>query len=118
MNVRTRKGYVMAIASGVVLLGGVVLVLIQLNRVSEFSLYWYRYDMLVVEGKIRGGVNTALLMLLSGAGGVLAFLLVRVFISGVRSLRKGQRQEAQRQATRRLSELEKARTEPPKTQDP
>ncbi len=117
MNLRTLKGYFLAIASGLVLLAGVLLVVLQWGRVSAFSLYGYPYEILLLEGKIRGGVNTALLMVASAVGGVLVVLLVRVFVSGVRSLRKGRREQAEQQTTRRLSKLEKARAKPDESRE-
>ena len=117
MNLRTLKGYFLVIASGLVLLAGGLLVVLQWGHVSAFSLYGYPYEILVLEGRIRGGVNTALLMVASAVGGVLVVLLVRMFISGMRSLRKGKRKQAEQQTARRLSTLEKTRAKPEESRE-
>ena len=62
----------------------------------------------VIDGKVTGGVNTAMLMILSAIGGVLAVLLGKMLISGVGILHKSQRQQDQKQVAERLSKLEKS----------
>jgi len=103
MNVRILKGYVMTIVSGFFLLAGILLTILQFRNYAEFSLYGKNISIrLKQDGSITGGVNTALLMILSAVGGLVGLILTRVMISGLRSLRKG-RTEEQIEAVKRLA---------------
>ena len=112
MKLGTLKGYVMAIASGLLLLAGVLLVVLQAGNHADFSLYGKNLSIRFQEGQQVGGVNTALLMIGSGIGGVAAVILVRVLISGVRTLRLGLSQQAQAQTASRLKKLADAQEGP------
>jgi len=111
MKLSTLKGYVFVVVAGLVALAAAVLVVLQWGRISELSLYGYEYRILVIDDKLKGGVNTALLMLLSAVGGVLVLLVARVLISGVRAIRRGRRQQAEQQTARRIESLEKSQKE-------
>ena len=101
MKIRTLKGYIMVITSGFFLLAAVLLVILQFRNYAEFSLYGKNISIrFQQDGAITGGVNTAVLMLLSAAGGVLGLILIRMMISGIRSLRKGRAQEQARASQR------------------
>lgn len=113
MNFRMIKGYILVVLSGLLLLTGVLLVVLQWGRVCGFSLFGYPYEIVLVDGKVQGGVNTLLLMVSSAVGGVLFLFLCRVFVSGVRSLRKARRRQVQEQTAKRLSKLEKAHRQTP-----
>ena len=113
MTLRTLKGYVMVILSGLLLSAAALLVILQWGRVSGFSLFGYPYEILVMDGKVKGGVNTALLMIISAVCGILAVLLVKMLVAGSLILRKRHRQEEQKQVAERLAKLEKSQQETP-----
>jgi len=89
MKLSLLKGYVQAIVSGLIILAAVLLVALQWDQVAGFSLFGKRYDIVVVNDDVRGGVNTALLMLFSAIGGVVLYFLVKVLFHGALTLRKG-----------------------------
>jgi hypothetical protein len=71
------KGYLQVILSGLVLLAGVVLAVLQWGNASAFSLY----------GQNRN-VNTALLMVCSAAGGIVAVWMCKLLYRGAVALYK------------------------------
>jgi hypothetical protein len=96
MNLRIVKGYLVAVSSGIVLLAALVLLLIQWGNAADFSLYG-----------MNAKPNTGLLMLLSGIGGVMVYLLGRLTVLGIRWILKGRRELAAKQTTERLLNLDK-----------
>lgn len=88
MTFTTFKGYVLVILSGLLILAGALIIALQWNSVSQFS--QFRPPVVIIDGKMQGGINTAVLMLLSAAGGVVFVLLCKVFLYGVKLLRKAQ----------------------------
>ncbi len=108
MNIRMIKGYVLVVFSGLALLAVALLVILQWGQSAGFSLFGRPYEIIVINSKVQGGVNTALLMIGSGIGGVLTILLCKVFFSGAMTLRKGRVQQTQKEAVQKLSEFEKA----------
>jgi len=111
MNVSSVKGYVFVVFSGLLILAAAVLVLLQWGNRSTFSLYGKNYGQNPAGGE---GVSTALLMLLSAAGGLVTAGLLWMLFRGGRAIRRGHRQEAQEQISRRLKNLET----PPPAQKP
>jgi len=101
MKLSTLKGYVFVVATGLVGLAAAVLVVLQWGNKADFTAYGPHVE-----------VNTALLMLLSAAGGLVGLFVAKAFIIGVRSIGRGRRQQARQQAEKRLDALEKARREP------
>ncbi len=88
------KAYFFAIFGGLVILAAVLLVIMQWGNHVEFNLYG---TMLTVDkkgGKIVGGVDMALLMLLSAAGGVVLFWLTRRMIRGIITIGRARRAAA------------------------
>ena len=82
MGFQNVKSYVLTILSGIVLLAGVLLVILQWGNVSDFSLY----------GKnVR--VNTALLMVASVAGGAVLWWMIKWLIAGVSAIRKARKRK-------------------------
>lgn len=101
MNFHIIKGYVLVIATGLLLLAGALLVILQAQNRAEFSLYGQNISIrFQQDGKCIGGVNTAFLMVCSAAGGLLAVPLLRVMVSGLRSVAKDRRQRQQAQAAK------------------
>lgn len=93
MNVQSVKGYVLVILSGLVILAAALLVILQWGNPAEFSLYGKNYSISKQEdGGATGGVNTALLMLCSAAGGLLLFWTAKVMIRGIGALRRGRKE--------------------------
>ena len=86
------KGYVLVVFSGLVILAAVVEVVLQWAHVSQFSLYGYPYDIIVVDGKMQGGTNTALLMIGSAVGGVVILAMCIIMFKGIWALRRGFRE--------------------------
>lgn len=112
MSLRALKGYVLVVASGLVLAAGLLLVILQARNPAEFSLYGKNISIrLAQDGKAVGGVNTALLMICSAVGGALAIPLVRVMISGWRSLTKARQQ-------RLLAQVAKGPPQPERPKEP
>ena len=99
MNWNLFKGYFLVIFSGLVILAAVILVVLEWDREAKFSIY----------GSDPVDVNTALLMLASGAGGIVLLYLVKLMFRGIRSLRKGRKQ----QAVQQVLAQPKARSQPP-----
>ena len=79
--------------SGLFLAAAAVLILLQWARRAGFSLYGYPFDLHFVNDQVQGGVNVALLMLLSALGGVKARWMLHVFHKGLKLLRQVRRQE-------------------------
>ena len=111
MNVNTFKGYVLIVVSCAVMLAVVVLVALQWGNAAEFSAYGKIIDIDKVNGRTTGGVNTALLMLCSAAGGIVTWYLLKALILGLRALLRGRKQEQQATAAKRLSQLEHRQAE-------
>jgi uncharacterized integral membrane protein len=74
------KGYVLTVFSGLVLLGGFLLLALQWGNEGNFSLY----------GKIRK-TNTGVVMLGSMVGGLLLPWLVKTLARGVSAIRKARK---------------------------
>ena len=109
MNIRTVKGYVLTIVSGFLLLAGALLVILQAQNRAEFSLYGKNISIRYQQGgEPIGGVNTALLMLSSAVGGIVAFLLGWMLVRGLRLLRQAWKQAEAAQQAKRLEQLTKA----------
>lgn len=88
MRFETVKGYLMVLFSGAIILAASLLVILQWGNASEFSLYGKNYSIQLANGAGQGGVNTAVLMILSAVGGVVALVLARTFIRGAAVLHK------------------------------
>ena len=71
-SAKTIKGYVMVAASGLLLLAIAVLLLLQIANRADFSLYGANMT-----------PSTAVLMILSAAGGIAVFYLVRTLFKGL-----------------------------------
>jgi len=94
MNIRILKGYVLVLASGLALLAAGLLLILQWGNKADLTAYGPHVE-----------VSTLLLMVASGVGGVLAALLARVLLHGMRSLSQGRREQTRRQAENRLAEM-------------
>ena len=76
MTIGTFKGYVLVILCGLVIAAVAVLLALQWANYADISIYG-----------MNKRVNTALLMLCSGAGGVLVMWVSELFLYGWRILR-------------------------------
>ena len=85
-KIRRIKGYVLVVPIGIVLLATVVLVVLQWGNAASFSLYGRNLTPHTEGGKTVGGVNTALLMVLSAVGGLVVVWLCKVFVYGLRAV--------------------------------
>ena len=94
MGVKNVSGYVKVVFSGVILLAAALLIILQWDGVTEFSLFGKRFSILVIDGRLQGGVNTAVLMLCSAAAGVVLLWLVKVFFRGASALRRARKAAA------------------------
>ncbi|MHC4983068.1 MAG: hypothetical protein ACYTF6_07870 [Planctomycetota bacterium] len=89
MKSRKILTYSVIVICGLVLAAGVVLLALQWAQRAGFNLYGYPYTIHVhPDGKTAGGINTALLMLLSALGGIVAVFLVRFIFWAIRLLRR------------------------------
>ena len=114
MNWQMIKGYTLAVIAGGLLAAGTILLFFQWANVSQLSLFGYSYDIMPEGSHYVGGVNTALLMLASAVGGIVALYLVRLLIRALRDITRGTSRQHEAQMAHRISELEKARpTAPP-----
>ena len=98
------KAWFFVTFSGLFLVAAAVLILLQWARRAGFSLYGYPFDIHLVDGKVHGGVNVALLMLLSALGGLKARWMIRVFGKGLKLLRQARRQERTAEAEARKAQ--------------
>ena len=96
MSYRIVQGYILVVVTGVVLLAAAVLIVLQWGNAASFSLY----------GKNLSGVNTALLMLCSAAGGIALWWCVRWMFRGVRQIVRGRRDSRARDVSKRVEKLE------------
>ena len=89
------KGWFYVTFSGLFLVAAAVLILMQVSNRSEFLLYvhMFRVDINEQTGQVSGGVNVALLMLLSALGGIKARWMIGLFHKGWKLLRQVRRQE-------------------------
>ena len=71
-NLENIKAYVQATVGGIGTLATVLLVVLQWGNASQFSLY----------GKNLENVNTAVLIILSAAGGFVLLYMVRITVHG------------------------------------
>ena len=83
MNFASMKGYMLTLASALVILASIILIVMNWGNPFELSLYW----------KIFKGNSLGLLMLLSAVSGIIIWWSFRLLIAGVRSLRKGRMQQ-------------------------
>ena len=91
MILQRLQGGLAVVLSGAVLLAAGMLVILQWGNASEFSLYGKNYSILIAGGARQGGVNTAVLMILSAVGGVVVLVAARVFIRGAAALHKARK---------------------------
>ena len=105
MNLQTLKGYVLVVLSAAVLLAVLVLILLQWGNVADFSLYGRNMKL-----------NTALLIALSAAAGVLIHMVSRLLIYAVRCVLAGRREGKKKELTQRVAKLEKAQEAPPESE--
>jgi len=89
MGYQRVKGWLLTIPSGLVIAAMIVIVVLQWGNTANFSAF----------GKNIYNANTALLMAISGAGGVVFVLLAWVLIRGLAALIKGGTQPSQEPKT-------------------
>ena len=87
-------GYFVLVVCLLVLLAGIVLVALQWAQRTGVNLYGYPCSTYTQNNKTAGGVNTALLMLLSAGGGIIAVFLVKLICWAVGSIRRAGRARA------------------------
>ena len=109
MNIPTIKGYVLTVMSGLLLLAGALLLILQARNRAEFSLYGKNISIrFQQDGEVIGGANTSLLMLGSAVGGVAGCLLGWLLVKGIFLLRQGLKQADGAHAAKQLEQLAKA----------
>ncbi len=111
MSYKTAQGYVLVVLTGAILLAATVLIVLQWDNSSEFNLFGRSYTVHLVENDIVGGVNTALLILGSAAGGVILWWCLKVLFRSVRVISRGRREAKSREVSKRVEKLEKAGAE-------
>jgi hypothetical protein len=100
MRLVTIKSYVVVVAGGVLLVAAALLVVLQWRNPAQFNLYGQQYNVHVEGGRAGGGVNTALLMLCSAAGGAVVLYVARRMLRGVMSIRRARKAKARAEAPR------------------
>ncbi len=85
------KAYFFTVFGGIVLFAAVLLVVMQWGNHVEFNLYGTKFAVYEEAGKVTGGIDTALLMLLSAAGGIVLLKLFRWMIRGVMTIARARR---------------------------
>ena len=88
------KAYIAIVISGLVLLAATILVILQWGNRTVFSLFGKNYG---ANANAEGGLNTALVILGSAVGGVVAWYLLRALFWGVRALHRVRRDERRRE---------------------
>ena len=92
MRFETVKGYLMVLFSGAIILAASLLIILNWTSRADLHVFAWHYSIRIIEGgTFVGGFNTALLMILSAVGGVVALVLARTFIRGAAALRKGRK---------------------------
>ena len=104
MNYNTVKGYIFVILSSLILVTAVFTTILQGGLKANFSFFGWPEGGVMVG--VEGGVNTGLLMLFSGVGGIISYLCMHMLFSGIGSARKGREESARRTGTK-LSDLNK-----------
>ncbi|HAU38006.1 MAG TPA: hypothetical protein DCX07_09865 [Phycisphaerales bacterium] len=91
MSFKTLFGYVLVVVCGLLILAAALLVVLQWQLRADFNLFGKPLSIRVVQesGKLVGGVNTGLLMLLSAAGGIVMVWVVKLLVRGLKDIRKG-----------------------------
>lgn len=96
MSGKTFLGCVLMVVPGLVLIAAGILTGMQWDNQADFWLFGKNYRV-----ADENGLNTALLMLLSGAGGVVVVVLVWLFVRGLRLvLRQSRRKRELARAVR------------------
>ncbi|MGC9455324.1 MAG: hypothetical protein ACP5HU_10735 [Phycisphaerae bacterium] len=109
MSYRTVQGYILIVVTGALLLAAGILIVLQWGNHAEFSFYGKNYSIRTIEGgQVDGGVNTAVLILLSAAGGILMWWCVKLLFRSARGVRRSRRDDAGRAVQKRVEKLEKA----------
>ncbi|MFP3938598.1 MAG: hypothetical protein ACLFVW_09695 [Phycisphaerae bacterium] len=109
MSYKTVQSYTLVVLTGILLLAAIILVVLQWGNHAEFSFYGKNYSIRTIEGgKVDGGVNTALLMLFSAAGGIVLWWCVKLLFRSVRAVRRSRREDADRGVQKRVEKLEKS----------
>jgi len=99
------KAWFFVTFSGLFLVAAAVLIALQVGNRSEFLLYVHQFRVDTNENaQVYGGVNVALLMLLSALGGLKARWMIRVFGKGLKLLRQARRQERTAEAAARKAQ--------------
>jgi len=88
MKPNKNLAYVVMVICGLILAAGVVLVTLQWAQRASFNLYGYPYNVDVEGGRTVGGVNTALLMLLSVIGGIVLVYIAKGLFWAIGAVRQ------------------------------
>ncbi len=91
------KGYVLTVVGGIFLLMVVLMVVLNLKNPCDWSLY----------GAIQKGQSIGIIMACSAVAGILTVFVTRMFIWGLKDIRRGRRDLA----LRKINKLEKVQNQ-------
>ena len=94
MNWNYIKGYVLTVLGGLYLIAVGLMVVLNLKNYCDWSFY----------GAIQYGQSIGVIMLCSAVAGILTVFVVKMFIWGLKDIRRGRRDLA----LRKVNQLEKA----------
>ena len=94
MNWNYIKGYVLTVVGGLYLIAMTLMVVLNLKNYCDWSLY----------GAIQYGQSIGVIMLCSAVAGILTVYVVKLFIWGLKDIRRGRRD----QALRKVNQMGKA----------
>lgn len=108
MSYKTVQGYFMVVLTGTVLLAAGILIVLQWGNHAEFSLYGKNYSIRTIEGgQVDGGVNTALLIIVSAVGGLLMWWCIKILFRGAGGIRRSRKEDEAKDVSKRVEKLEK-----------
>jgi hypothetical protein len=117
MNLRLVKGYVQVILTGLFLSAVILLIILQWDLHSQFSLFGKLFNIIPDGTNYSGGLNTAILMIASGIGGIVSYFALKFLFSGLWSIHKGHQEQSLHEARQQLNKLNTTSPERPEEEN-
>lgn len=119
MNLRLMKGNVQVFLSGFFLAAVILLIILQWGQRSQFYLFGKPFSIVPSESYsgYSGGLNTAVLVIASGIGGIATYFAIKILISGLLNIHKGRQEQSLHDAQQQLYKLNTTSPERPEEEN-